>query len=64
MRTEKEWEAAKAHFDEVVSDYVELIDTPGVNVNFALAHVFKPLIARYNEGERTDNLYESMLEVK
>lgn len=61
MKTQEEWNEAKAHLDEVISEYEDLQGIPGVNVNFALAVVLRPLLKRFDNGERCDELYESML---
>lgn len=61
MKTENEWTEAKEHLDEVIREYKNLQGMPGVNVNFALTLVLNPLLNRFNSGERTDELYESMM---
>jgi hypothetical protein len=48
----------------VREEYRRLRGTPGVNVDFALAHTFRPLAARYLSGERTDELYAALLAVE
>ena len=58
------WEEAKRHFDETYDNYLSLVGMPGVNVNFALRLVLDPLLARYNTGERTEELYNAMLGVE
>ena len=62
--TTEQWEKAKAHFDTIYDAYIELQDTPGVNVTFAIAMTFMPLSHRYDRGERSQNLYEEMLAVE
>jgi hypothetical protein len=59
-----DWTKAKAHFDEVRSQYQELEGMPGVNTTFALRAVFDPLARRYNGGERTQEIYDAMLAVE
>jgi len=61
---EKDWDKAKAHFDEVRSNYQALQGVPGVNTTLALRLVFDPLAIRYNGGERTDDLYDEMMSVE
>ncbi len=58
-----DWDLAKKHFDAVKSEYEALINTPGVNVQFALAFTFQPLADRYDAGERSAELYEAMMAV-
>ncbi len=62
--TTLDWDKAKEHFDEVRQQYVDLLGTPGVNTAFALRITFDPLLARYNDGERTEELYAAMLSVE
>ena len=62
--TTEQWQKAKAHFDLTLGEYEELKDTPGVNVNFAFAFVFLPLLKRWNNGERSQDLCEKMLAVE
>ena len=59
-----DWKFAKKHFDEVKQQYDDLVGVQGVNVTFALTMTFYPLLKRYNEGERTEELYKEMLAVK
>lgn len=61
MKTEQEWNQAKAHLDEVISEYRSLQGMPGVNVNFALTFVLNPLLNRFKSGEQTDELHESIM---
>lgn len=55
-----DWERIKANFDTSLSHYLELIGTPGVNTTLALKLTFYPLLKRYLEGERTQELYDEM----
>lgn len=59
-----DWEKAKEHFDAVRKQYQDLEGTPGVNTTVALRAVFDPLARRYNNGERTQELFEEMSAVK
>ncbi len=56
-----DWESAKQHFDEVRTTYQELEGTPGVNTTMALRLTFDPLAARYDDGERSRELYDELL---
>lgn len=58
------WEKAEKHFDEVRRQYKSLKGIPGVNTSFALLLIFDPLAKRYNDGERTQELYDEMMAVK
>lgn len=58
-----DWEKAKAHFDEVRKQYQDLEGKPGVNTSMALRFTFDPLARRFNSGERTQELYDEMMEV-
>lgn len=62
--TEQEWAEAKEHFDYVFGFYKDLIGAVRVQVLPAIMIAFEPLARRYNEGERSRELYEAMLEVE
>lgn len=62
--TEAQWTQAKNHFDIIMDSYKELLGQPGVMVGPALMFTFEPLLHRYNSGERTQALYEEMVEVE
>ncbi|MBS3915565.1 MAG: hypothetical protein KG003_13805 [Bacteroidetes bacterium] len=65
METENlDWEKAKKHFDFIRQVYLDLEGFSGVNTSFALDFVFKPLAVRYNNGERTQELFEEMMNVE
>ncbi len=57
------WDEAVSHVREAKSAYDGLIDTPGVNVTFALSHI-NSLLTRYANGERTARLYDEMIHVE
>jgi len=57
---ELDWTEAKTYFDKVHNRYKELDGKAGINVGFALLLIFGPLLKRYEEGERTELLYNSM----
>ena len=59
-----DWDKAKDHFDAVRQQYQDLEGTPGVNTTFALRITFDPLSKRYNNGERTQELYDEMMDVE
>lgn len=56
--TPEQWQAAWQHLDEYTAMY-EAIPT-GI---FALQITFYPLRKRYQQGERTPELYMAMMEV-
>lgn len=56
-----DWDKAKAHLDEVRSQYEEL---PAANGMLALVVTFDPLRARLMSGERTEELHEAMMAVE
>lgn len=58
------WDAAKKHFDEARKVYQDMEGMPGVNTTLALRAVFDPLSHRYNNGERTQELYDEMMSVE
>jgi hypothetical protein len=59
-----DWKAAHRHVLEIMGHYLDLLDEPQVNVQFALSITFFPLLVRYINGERTQTLYEEMMEVR
>lgn len=62
--SELDWKKAKEHFDNVMDEYKSLLGTPGVNTSFALMITFNPLLTRFNKGERSEELFNEMMEVK
>lgn len=62
---EVDWHRAKAHVDQVQEQYIQLGATmPRVSVEFVLRHVIQPLQDRYDNGERTEELYKEMMAVE
>ena len=63
---ELDWTIPKSHFDGVRKTYEEFDAIPGVIVNTkaALELVFKPLAERYENGERSEELYDAMMAVE
>ena len=61
---ELDWTAAKAHLDVVIAAYESFIDTPGVNTKLALEYVLRPLAKRFDEGERSEKLFNEMMNVE
>ena len=64
MNEELDFTKAKKHFDTCREQYQSLEGMPGVNTSFALRLVFDPLAKRYNNGERTKELHDEMMDVK
>lgn len=64
MITQQEWERAKQSFDDKRKIYQDMEGMPGVNTTMALRFVFDPLARRYNNGERTKELYDEMTAVE
>jgi len=59
-----DWLAAKERLVEVTNDYLNLVGFPGVNVDFVLLGTLIPLRRRYNSGERSWNLYDSIMGIR
>lgn len=59
-----DWDKAETHFKSVLEQYKELVGRHGVNVMFAMTATFDPLLKRFNDGERTQDLYDAMLGVQ
>lgn len=64
LREKLKWDKVKEHFDKVRKIYQEIEGKSGVNTTIALRTVFDPLAKRYNNGERTKELYDAMNEVE
>ena len=58
------WEKCKERFDDIFKQYKDLLGTPGVNTQFAINLTLMPLSNRFNSGERTQELYDEMMDVK
>lgn len=54
-----DWEKAKAHLDEAEREYRAI----GASGKFGLHLVILPLQERYERGERTQWLYDDIMEV-
>ncbi len=59
-----DWDAAKKHFDSVFQQYKCFLGQTGTNTLPALNLTLMPLLRRYENGERTQELYEAMLAVE
>lgn len=59
-----DWEKAIKHFERTRQSYLDLQGMPGVNVNLALNFVFQPLMVRLHDGERTQELFDEIMELE
>jgi hypothetical protein len=59
---ERDWKAAHTHFLKGMKIYLDLLDMPGTATAPALQLVFIPILLRYIRGERSQELYEEMME--
>jgi hypothetical protein len=57
------WEKAIKRLQVILGYYKEVTGTPGVITGFGIM-VIESLLARYNAGERTQTLYDEMMEIK
>jgi hypothetical protein len=64
MITDKQWESVKTRTDKLREAYLMLGQLPNANVNFALQMVIDPLLKRYDSGERTQSLFDEMMELE
>lgn len=55
------WESAKEHFDEYFQQYRELPNYAGT---LGIILTFNPIQKRYENGERTPELFSAMMAVK
>lgn len=60
MKTEQEWKKAKEWLDEVRQAYFDV----GAAGLFGLRLSIDPLLVRYERGERTDELYDEIMELE
>ena len=63
MRTEEQWKAAHDYVKEVLECYVELIGKPRVNPSIGIA-VIHGILVKYSLGDRTEELFLEMNEIK
>lgn len=61
---ETEWKNAKMQLDHKDQVYALMARMSNVNVNIVRKVVIAPLLQRYKEGERTQELYDEMLAVE
>jgi len=62
--TEEQWEQVKVYFDDILQSYKTLIGRPGVCVEYTIKYILEPLLKRYNKGERTEELYNEMMNIE
>jgi hypothetical protein len=60
MKTEQEWAEAKSHIDEIRRLYFSI----GVAGIPALRMVIDPLLIRFENGERTDDLFDDIMKLE
>lgn len=59
-----DWRKAEEHLARCEREYDALRGVPGVNPYFAIVFVLKPLRARLNGGERSQELFDEIMEVQ
>jgi hypothetical protein len=57
------WEEALKRINRLMAHAQEMMEFPGVSMWFYI-NVLEGLLARYNQGERTQCLYDEMMEVE
>lgn len=55
-----DFDKAKAHFDKIYLEYAKVMEVPGLSPHWWLAEIK----TRYDSGERTQSLYDAMMEVE
>lgn len=60
MISESQWEEAKAYLDMMITAYQAI----GFAGAFGLALTLMPLKKRYDSGERTQELYDAIMEIE
>jgi len=61
---ELDWSIPKSHFDGVKKFYLEKPEVLGIFTALALEAVLRPLAERYENGERSEELYDAMMAVE
>jgi len=61
MSEELDWDKCEKQFRALMHRYGELLGEPGVNVMPALQFILQPLLKRFVNGERTQELYDEMM---
>jgi hypothetical protein len=62
--TKEQWDTVRQNFEWVLNQYKSMLGTPGVMVGPALMLTFEPLLSRYENGERSRELFEAMQNVE
>jgi hypothetical protein len=60
MAKEMNWETAENHLKEIRKAYVEI----GAAGTFAIVAVLNPLLERFEEGERTEELHQEIMDLE
>jgi len=56
-----DWDTAEWHLKDVIDQYKSLIGVRGVNPMFGLSYL-NTLMTRFLDGERTQELYDDMID--
>lgn len=59
-----DWGRAENYLGQIETAYKELIGVEGVNPNYALVFVIRPLRLRFDNGERTQDLHDAIMELE
>lgn len=62
--TEEQWKAAITHLDQMDKAYLHLTGQPQVNVEFVRRVIIAPLRDRYDNGVRTQELYDAIMAIE
>ena len=62
--TDDQWSKTLCYFNNIYAGYKESINTPGVCISYSLEYVLKPLLTRYENGERSEALFNEMQNVE
>ena len=61
MITDEQWDAVKIRVDKLKDAYLILSQIPGMKTSINI--IINPLLERYENGERTQELYNEMIMV-
>ena len=64
MITDKQWKSAKTRLDGLREAYILFEQLPTASTSVALQEVIEPALKRYNDGERSQTLYDEMIGIE
>lgn len=62
--TDEQWGKARIYFDSIYNGYKARLGVPGICVDYTTEYVLKPLLKRFEDGERSEELFNAMQNVE